>query len=55
MTTALLHDDIVATGGKAGSFTTLVPAVKADIETSNGVIHVIDTVLLPAASANTHR
>lgn len=29
--------------------------VKADIETSNGVIHVIDTVLMPPASANTHR
>ncbi len=29
--------------------------LKADIETSNGVIHVIDTVLMPPASANTHR
>ncbi len=55
MTTTLLHDDIVATAVKAGSFTTLVAAVKADIETSNGVIHVINTVLLPAASANSHR
>jgi uncharacterized surface protein with fasciclin (FAS1) repeats len=48
--------DIVDTAVAAGSFSTLFKAVKisgatvtqADIGCSNGVIHVIDTVLLPS-------
>ena len=36
------NDDIVDVAVEAGTF-----EVKADIAASNGVIHVIDTVLLP--------
>jgi uncharacterized surface protein with fasciclin (FAS1) repeats len=32
-----------------------VQVIITDIETSNGVIHVIDTVLLPPAEAHRHR
>lgn len=51
--------DIVDTAINAGSFNTLVTAVTVglvndatvvtpDVEADNGVIHVIDTVLIPA-------
>ena len=43
----LLTKDIVDTANGAGQFKTLLAAVKADIQASNGVIHVIDAVVLP--------
>jgi uncharacterized surface protein with fasciclin (FAS1) repeats len=42
-----IKKDIVDTVVSAGSFNTLVAAVKAGITCSNGVIHVIDTIVLP--------
>jgi uncharacterized surface protein with fasciclin (FAS1) repeats len=41
--------DIVAVASSAESLKTLVAAVKADVMASNGVIHVIDTVIIPAS------
>ena len=43
------HDDLKISAGKQGAFINKAKLTALDIEASNGVIHVIDSVLLPPA------
>ena len=46
--------EVVIKHGKAGVMVNNAKVVKTDIEASNGVIHVIDTVIMPPMSKTTH-
>lgn len=48
-----IQNAVVDTAVSAGSFKTLVTAVKADLPCKNGVIHVIDSVILPREQVQT--